>query len=233
MTTEEFQLRKRLFGIIDRCYNPNTKSYKHYGAVGVTVCNEWLDNPQQFIDWAMANGYESNLVVDKDILCDELNISPKVYSPQTCQWITASENSRYVNANRVHREVERYTIAGEYIDTFKSCVEAAIAVGVCSSNINRVCNELRMLAGEWQWKFKDSDKLITPYDVNSYRTSKRVAMISLDDQTVVQVFRSAVEATTFLGKTNSSPITAVCNGTILPSGNVRQSAYGYSWKYLD
>ena len=28
-------------GMMDRCYNPNSKGYQWYGAVGVTVCDEW------------------------------------------------------------------------------------------------------------------------------------------------------------------------------------------------
>jgi len=32
-----------------RCYNPKVKDYKWYGALGVTVCPEWLVSFEQFL----------------------------------------------------------------------------------------------------------------------------------------------------------------------------------------
>ena len=31
-----------------RCYNPNNKDYKWYGAKGIKICQEWLENPYKF-----------------------------------------------------------------------------------------------------------------------------------------------------------------------------------------
>jgi hypothetical protein len=33
-----------------RCYNPNSEQYINYGARGIKVCNEWLDDFQAFYD---------------------------------------------------------------------------------------------------------------------------------------------------------------------------------------
>lgn len=33
-----------LNGMKYRCYNPSCKGYKNYGARGITVCDEWLNN---------------------------------------------------------------------------------------------------------------------------------------------------------------------------------------------
>jgi hypothetical protein len=63
--------------------------------MGVTVCDEWKDNPKAFVDWAIANGWQPSLHIDKDILCDEKGIHPHVYSPDTCQWVTAKVNVGY------------------------------------------------------------------------------------------------------------------------------------------
>lgn len=30
-----------------RCYNKNHKSYGRYSGKGVTICDEWLENPQK------------------------------------------------------------------------------------------------------------------------------------------------------------------------------------------
>jgi len=75
-----------------RCYNTNDTAYKQYGAKKVTVCKEWRDSFTAFYGWAIANGYEEGLQIDKDELCEAQNIAPKVYSPTTCQFVTREHN---------------------------------------------------------------------------------------------------------------------------------------------
>lgn len=78
--------------MMSRCYNSNDPGYEWYGAVGVTVCDEWRGNPKAFVEWALSSGWAPSLHIDKDILCKEKGIFPHVYSPETCQWVTAKEN---------------------------------------------------------------------------------------------------------------------------------------------
>ena len=80
-----------------RCENQNNPAFKYYGAKGVSVCEEWKQSYIKFKEWALSNGYKNNLVLDKDILCENLKINPKIYSPDTCMWITLSENSKERN----------------------------------------------------------------------------------------------------------------------------------------
>ena len=76
-----------------RCLNPHSDNYAFYGGKGVSVCEEWLHDFQTFYDWAMGNGYEDNLTIDrKDSNGD--------YCPQNCQWITQSENATRANVKR-------------------------------------------------------------------------------------------------------------------------------------
>ena len=78
--------------MMDRCYSPNDKAYKWYGAVGVTVADCWKDNPEAFVKWSIANGWDKNLHIDKDIKCKAMGIYPHIYSPDTCTWTTAKIN---------------------------------------------------------------------------------------------------------------------------------------------
>ena len=75
-------------GIKDRCYNKNNKSYKWYGEKGIKICKEWIDNPKLFEIWALSNGYEDNLTIDR---IDE----NKDYCPENCRWISNSDNAKY------------------------------------------------------------------------------------------------------------------------------------------
>ena len=83
-----------------RCSNNKNTAYRWYGAKGVSVCKEWENSFENFEKWSLENGYNEYLVLDKDILCDSNKIIPKFYSPDTCLWITASENSKECNERR-------------------------------------------------------------------------------------------------------------------------------------
>jgi len=82
-------------GMIDRCYKPSCQRYTDYGGKGITICQEWLNSFETFKDWSLNNGWEKGLQIDKDKLCYELQISPKIYSPNTCLWVTAKTNVKY------------------------------------------------------------------------------------------------------------------------------------------
>lgn len=49
-----------------RCYNSNHKGYKDYGKRGIKICNEWINDPEIFIKWALANGWEKGLLIDRE-----------------------------------------------------------------------------------------------------------------------------------------------------------------------
>lgn len=76
-----------------RCYNPEATSYKKYGAKGITVCSEWLGENGfiNFYNWAMANGYEEHLTLDR---ID----GTKGYSPDNCRWATYKEQANNTKA---------------------------------------------------------------------------------------------------------------------------------------
>ena len=104
--TTHGETKTRLFSIWnnirDRCHNKGQSQqikYKNYRDSGITLCEEWINDFVAFRDWSKENGYDSSLELDKDILCDKFNISPKIYSPKTCQWITVTENRTYKTKN--------------------------------------------------------------------------------------------------------------------------------------
>lgn len=75
--------------MLDRCYNPKNEKYKFYGEIGIKVCDEWRSNYNKFLEWSLTNGWKPGLQIDKDIVGDS-----KLYSPETCKWVTRKENQR-------------------------------------------------------------------------------------------------------------------------------------------
>lgn len=86
--------------MIQRCYDPQCAASKYYMQKGVTVCNEWRNEEgyTNFIKWAAASGFCLGLTLDK---------KDNIYSPETCRWITKSENSRYTSRTRLNEHKVR------------------------------------------------------------------------------------------------------------------------------
>jgi len=80
-----------------RCYSRKSKYYENYGARGIKVCPPWLNNFLTFKSWALRNGYQDNLTIDR--INNDGN-----YEPSNCQWLTKSENSKKA---RRDRKIER------------------------------------------------------------------------------------------------------------------------------
>ncbi len=88
------RLRNILSGMKTRCSNPNHKDYKNYGARGIKVCDEWLNDTDLFIKWALNNGYQDNLTIERiDNNGD--------YNPDNCKWATVKEQQSNTRNNRM------------------------------------------------------------------------------------------------------------------------------------
>lgn len=92
-------------GMKCRCNTTSSGSYQRYGAIGVKVCDEWNNDFISFYNWAINNGYQEGLTIDR---ID----SDGDYEPSNCRWVdyASQANNRKTNV-RLYYNGESHTIA--------------------------------------------------------------------------------------------------------------------------
>ena len=101
--TREYNLWHSL---IQRCYDPKMQE-KHPTYKGITVCDRWLvfanflediESIEGYDKWVNDNTYD----LDKDLLQQDVPNNEKVYSPDTCCFISSRENRQEMMKRRWH-----------------------------------------------------------------------------------------------------------------------------------
>lgn len=89
---------KRLYNVYSmmkkRCYNEKDERYARYGGRGISICDEWLNSYDAFAEWALANGYDKGLTIDRVDNDGD-------YCPENCRWATAVQQQN--NKSNNHR----------------------------------------------------------------------------------------------------------------------------------
>lgn len=133
-------------GIVTRCENPKSHSYKWYGARGISIDKNWRTNPKAFCDWAIENGYKPGLEIDR------IDVNGN-YTPENCQFVTHKENcapnkrrtrktSKTGERNVVPNKCGKYDVYAfldgkqKYIGSFSTVKDAVNARDKAENNIH-------------------------------------------------------------------------------------------------
>lgn len=120
--TKKNTKRHPLYGVWSvmksRCYAKSNAKYPRYGARGITMCDEWLNDFKVFFEWAITNGWEIGLKIDR------INNNGN-YEPQNC---------RFVN-NKISSENRECTIWIEHDGKKLTVTEWAKLLGIKSHTI--------------------------------------------------------------------------------------------------
>lgn len=91
-------------GILSRCYDRNSVAYKHYGARGITVSNEWRED---FLNFVSDIGERPSLQHS----IERIDVNGN-YCKENCRWATAAEQA--VNK----RDLPRKLTEQDWVDIY-------------------------------------------------------------------------------------------------------------------
>lgn len=80
-------------GMKARCLCEGSEAYESYGGRGIEICDEWKNDFSAFRTWAYANGYASDLTIDR-------RDNDRGYSPDNCRWATWDIQANNTRKNR-------------------------------------------------------------------------------------------------------------------------------------
>lgn len=78
--------------MLKRCYVPHDPQFKDYGGRGIFVIEIWQEGIVPFYEWAVVNGYQSGLSLER-------RDNDKGYNPDNCYWATRKQQNRNTRRN--------------------------------------------------------------------------------------------------------------------------------------
>lgn len=141
----------------DRCKNPNNSHYHRYGGRGIKVCEEWKEDFMNFYNWAMKNGYDEHLTIER--IDNDGN-----YEPSNCKWATIQEQLKNRNLsncknNGIKRPIRQIDkITNETICVFESIKEASHKTGF--KTIPNVLAGRRKTSGGFKWEYSKEEEIV-------------------------------------------------------------------------
>lgn len=159
------RLRRVIAHIHDRCNNPNFKQYSNYGGAGVTYTPDW-ESTEGFVNdvdsiegWNEKEFLARNLELDKDIKIK----GNKLYSKDTCKWVTHQENMKNMRTytERLIYGYHQYT--GELVSAYNKLDLVEKYPEVNRNTIFEVLRGRKHRTGNWYLWYADSKAPIVTY----------------------------------------------------------------------
>lgn len=139
-------LKNAWYAMIGRCYlaEEGDPNYTRYRGRGIRVCKAWYRDKLKFIRWAIENGYEKGLQLDRED-------NDAGYKPSNCRFVSPKINSRNRH-NTTFVEIKGKQVPFAKLVEEKSIVSFSTAYA-------------RYYSMNWSLR----DALLTPARVGNYR----------------------------------------------------------------
>jgi hypothetical protein len=144
--------------MLQRCYNSKQEGYKHYGARGISVCDQWRDSFYDFY------AYMGSRPTPKHSL-DRIDVNGN-YEPSNCRWATQKEQ----HENR--REIKHYKFPEYEIKIERFDANTTVLRFKDSSRTNQ---SITIRKTENSIGFVISAHVIKPEDVNIWTQALQMA----------------------------------------------------------
>lgn len=158
----------------------------------VEVCkqSELTDREQHYIN-TLNSYYNITRIVDRNVLSKESRLK---------QSETRKRKIKNGEIKLSWKSVHKYSLSGEYINSYKSIKDACIDNNIHYSSICRVLNGTYKQAKGFQWSFSKTDKLEpVEYQHRELKTlQKSVNLVDYDTLEVIETFNSIKECAKFL-----------------------------------
>lgn len=159
--TKEYEIWKKM---LQRCYDK--RYYEKQPTYKEVIVDERWFNFQNFCeDIQELKGYKDwknnrNFELDKDILCNKMNIDPKIYSKDTCLFISKKENNSNKNKN-YHLTGKTFIgirLSDGYEEEFVNQPEFAKKWGLTFIGVNSAINGKQKKHKDWIFKIKKEEE---------------------------------------------------------------------------
>lgn len=111
----------------DRCYNPKSHNYKHYGGRGIAVCDEWKNSFESFYSWSISSGYKDDAPRGLYTL-DRIDVNGN-YCPENCRYTDTKEqslNKRTTHYLTLNGETKPITVWANEIGVHPTTIDSRI-----------------------------------------------------------------------------------------------------------
>lgn len=134
-----YQFYKAWNDMMNRCYNKSDKDYPLYGGLGITVDKRWHNFTIFMLDVPFLPLYEKKMLypsiyqLDKDFLQFHIPKNKRIYSKDTCMWLSRFDNtlmmskddgSKYVGVRLAYKNWQT-VINGAVYGVFNNPIAAA------------------------------------------------------------------------------------------------------------
>lgn len=142
--------------MVGRCNNPNNKQYKHYGAIGITVCDEWMPPKESGFLTFLHDMVDPHLLPGEDYFdpyfCRgktlDRRFGPAGYNPENCRWV----GYEVQNLNRRGGKSGRLYPQGVKFDKRNSKFYAYMAVNGKNNSLCKGTNLFDAVCARKSWE---------------------------------------------------------------------------------
>lgn len=158
-------------GMIRRCYDNKSQYYYTYGELGVKVDEEWHCFDNFLRDIKLIDGYDDDLfhnakiTLDKDKKQINKNKSERIYSKETCCWLTYEEQWKYTDFS--YRYNEFYAVKDGMVYLANCHKDFAERFDIYPQNIRACLNKRRKQTGGFTFYKKEEIEFENVIDIRT------------------------------------------------------------------